>query len=343
MFFIFFLLVIIVIAFILSYYIADLSIRIVSSFTSKNISCFDIKTLQTAFAPIRASYMLTLMILGLTVIGVPNSLKFWFKPLVLILTVLIFSWLTLNVIDLIFGKWLAEYFRKNKQSTIVGMIPFGRRFLKTTVVLLATLTFLQNIGVNVTALLAGLGLGGIAVALGAQKMVGDLIGGMMLILDQPIRVGDDCKFGVHQGTVEEIGIRTTKIRTAERTLVAIPNADFSQMQLENLSSRDRIRFHCILGIRKNATIDQIQFLLIEFKKLLCLESKIEQDSIRVRLSGISTDSLDIEVNCYVLTSKNIEFSEVKENILLKFLHKIQEAGTNLAFFPSAVFREQILK
>lgn len=339
MLFISFSLIIAVVAFFISYYFADISVKFLSEFMLKNMSFLDKRTPQVAFIPIRAGYMLGIIVFVLVMIGIPDSCKFWFKSTILILMVFILSWLAFSIIDLFFGEWLADYLKNNKQDTIVGMIPFGRRFLKTIVVIFAILTFLQNIGINVTALLAGLGLGGIAVALGAQKMIGDLIGGIMLVLDQPIRVGDDCRFGAFQGTVEEIGIRTTKIRTTERTLVAVPNADFSQMQLENLSSRDRIRLNCIFGIRKDVTVDLIRFLLVEFQQFLHVYPKIEQQSVRVRFIGISIHSLDIEINCYILNSNNIEFLETKEAILLNFLDKIQKAGTGLA--PSSSVHEPV--
>lgn len=213
---------------------------------------------------------------------------------------------------------------------MVGSIPLARRTLKTMMLLLALVTFLQNIGVHVSALLAGIGVGGIAVALGAQKMIADLIGGVMLVLDHPVRVGDDCQFGTQLGNIEEIGVRTTRIRTPDRSIIAIPNSDFAQMQLENLSARDRIRFNCQIGIHRTSTPDQIRLLLIEFRKLLYAHPKVDQEPARVRLVAVGQTSLDIEINAYILTNLWAEFLAVREDLLLRFLDKVREAGTYLA-------------
>ena len=121
------------------------------------------------------------------------------------------------------------------------MVPLARRTLKVFVALVALLAVVQNLGFNVTGILAGLGIGGLAVALAAQKSIENLFGGLSLIADQPVRVGDICRFGSQQGTVEDIGLRSTRVRTLDRTVVTIPNADFATMQIENFGTRDRMR------------------------------------------------------------------------------------------------------
>ena len=128
-------------------------------------------------------------------------------------------------------------------------MPLARRALKAFVVLIALLAVFQNLGFNATGILAGLGVGGLAVALAAQKSLENLFGGLSLIADQPVRVGDMCRFGSQQGTVEDIGLRSTRVRTLDRTVVTIPNADFATMQLENLAARDRMRLTATIGLR----------------------------------------------------------------------------------------------
>lgn len=266
---------------------------------------------------------------GVHLVDIPDTWSPNIRQVAIVLSAFTLTWLVFSVVDLL-SEWMAEHLRETGQGGMIGAIPLGRRTLKVAVTILALITFLQNIGVHVTALLAGIGVGGIAIALGAQKMIGDLIGGIMLVLDRPVRVGDDCRFGTQAGLVEEIGIRTTKIRTRERSVISVPNADFSQMQLENLSMRDRIRFNCVIGIHRASTPDQLRFLLVEFRKLLYAHPKIDQDPARVRLVGIGPSSLDIEINAYVLTSENGEFLAVREDLFLRFLDKVTEAGTTLA-------------
>ena len=142
------------------------------------------------------------------------------------------------------------------------MVPLARRTLKVFVGLLAFLAIFQNLGFNATGILAGLGVGGLAVALAAQKSLENLFGGLSLVADQPVRVGDFCRFGTQQGTVEDIGLRSTRVRTLDRTLVTIPNSDFATMQIENFASRDRMRLATTIGLRYETTPDQVRWLLV---------------------------------------------------------------------------------
>ncbi len=316
-------------SFFLSYYVTKLNVRFASRIILKRIPSFDKKILRAAFDPVRAGIALVLILIGSKLVGIPEDFQPWVKPSAFVFAAFILSWLVFSVVDLL-GEWLAEYLRQTGQGSMVGMVPLGRRTLKISVIILALITFLQNIGVHVTALVAGLGVGGIAVALAAQKTIGDLLGGVMLVLDRPIRVGDECKFASQQGIVEEIGIRSTRVRTPDRSLVTVPNSDFVQMQIENLSARDRIRFYTTLQIRRDTTPDQMRYLLVELRRILYAHPKVDAEPARVRFTGVGTYSLDIEINAYVLTSRNAEFHAVREDLLLRFMDQIREAGTALA-------------
>ena len=174
----------------------------------------------------------------------------------------------------------------------------GRRTVKGVLLVLALIAVFQNLGFNITGILAGLGVGGIAVALAAQKSIENLFGGLTLSLDQPVRVGDFCKFGTQMGTVEDVGLRSTRIRTMDRTLISIPNGDFSQTQIENFGTRDRIRLYAVLGFRYETVPDQLRFLLSELRTLLWSHPKVETDTARVRFVGFGACSLDVEVFAY---------------------------------------------
>lgn len=317
------------ISFLLAYYVTKLSVKVSFRLITRRIPSFDKKILRAAFTPVRFGFALGLFFLGVHFIDIPRSWIPVAEHGVAVLSAFVLTWLVFSVVDLL-GEWLAEHLRETGRVAMVGSIPLARRTLKTAMTLLALVTFLQNIGVHVTALLAGIGVGGIAVALGAQKMISDLIAGVMLVFDHPVRVGDDCKFGTQQGQIEEIGVRTTRIRTQDRSIISIPNSDFAQMQLENLSVRDRIRFNCQIGIHRSSTPDQIRFLLIEFRKLLYAHPKIDEQPARVRLVAVKDSSLDIEINAYVLTHQGGEFLAVREDLLLRILDKVREAGTSLA-------------
>src|SRR5207245_3349355 len=129
---------------------------------------------------------------------------------------------------------------QHRHLRAMATVPLGRRSLKVFVAAVAFIAALQNFGFNVTGLIAGLGVGGLAVALAAQKTVENLFGSVSLVADQPVRLGDVCRFGDTVGTIEDIGLRSTRVRTVDRTLVTIPNAQFSTPALENRSLPYRI-------------------------------------------------------------------------------------------------------
>ncbi|MEJ2234366.1 MAG: mechanosensitive ion channel family protein [Syntrophobacterales bacterium] len=196
---------------------------------------------------------------------------------------------------------------------------------------MAFIAILSNFGFNVAALLAGLGVGGIAVALAAQKTIENLFGGIVLYADRPVRVGDFCRFGDKLGTVEEIGIRSTRIRTLDHTVIAIPNATFSNMEIDNITARERIRLLAILTVRYETTPDQLRYILVEIRKLLYSHERVISDTPRVRFINFGAYSLDIEVLAYVNSTDWAEFLGIREDIFLRIMDIIEVSGSGFAF------------
>jgi MscS family membrane protein len=211
------------------------------------------------------------------------------------------------------------------------MVPVGGKAAKVTLLGLALLAVLQNVGVNITGILAGLGIGGLAVALAAQKTVENVFGGITLILDQPVRVGDFCRFGERVGTVEEIGLRSTRIRTLDRTVVAVPNAEFVTLHLENFTRRDRIWLKTTIGLRYETTPDQLRHVLVEVRAMLYAHPRIDPAPARIRFVGFGAHSLDLEIFAYVQTTSYDEFLAVQEDIYLRIIDIVAASGTGFAF------------
>ncbi len=160
------------------------------------------------------------------------------------------------VVDLIVERWRSGL-DPRVHAVSFSVLPLGRQVLKLTLFLVAILGVLSVWGYNINAILAGLGVGGIAIALAAQKTIEDLFGGISVISDRPVLVGDVCRFGDRTGTVMHIGLRSTRIRTPERTVITVPNGKFSSMELENISGRDKIWFHPTLNLRRDTTSEQL--------------------------------------------------------------------------------------
>lgn len=243
--------------------------------------------------------------------------------------IVLWTWLFLRGAEVAVNT-MADRLRVRGQYGALAILPLARRSANFFIVAMGVVAAMQHIGFNVTGIIAGLGVGGLAVALAAQKTVENLIGGIMLVADQPVRVGDLCRFGTQVGTVEDIGLRSTRIRTAERTVVSIPNAVFSSTEIENYSRRDRIRMASSFFLRPDTTSEQVRAVLDAAGHGLRELDKIESGSVQVRLVRLGPAGPEIEVTAYVRTTDGDEFGAVRERAFLGVLDAISAAGASLA-------------
>lgn len=189
----------------------------------------------------------------------------------------------------------------------------------------------DRLGLPLYGIIAGLGVGGLAIALAAQPTIENLIGGLSLFADKPIRVGDVCQYGSDLGRVESIGIRSTRIRGVDRTLTTIPNAALSRMPVVNLSQRDRMLIKCVLGVRYETSPEQLRYLLARTRELLLSHPRIDPEGVRARFVGFGASSLDIEVFAYATTQDWPEFLGIREDVFLRIMDVVKESGTGFAF------------
>jgi MscS family membrane protein len=239
------------------------------------------------------------------------------------------AWAGAVAVDLVTEHWSSRL-DPRAQALSYSVLPLGRQILKLSLFLVAILSILSIWGYNTSTIVAGIGIGGLAIALAAQKTIENLFGGLSVIGDRPVLVGDVCRFGDRTGTVMHIGLRSTRIRTPDRTIISVPNGEFSSMALENISGRDKIWFHPTLSLRRDTTSGQLLQVLSSFRKILTDHSKVETGNIPVRFIGVGPYSLDIEVVAYVTTSNYDEFLALQQELLLNMLQAVEQAGTALA-------------
>ena len=239
------------------------------------------------------------------------------------------AWAGAGVVDLVVERWRSRL-DPRVRALSYSVLPLGKQALKLALFLIAILGVLSAWGYNTSTILAGLGVGGLAIALAAQKTIENLFGGVSVISDRPVLVGDVCRFGDRTGTIMHIGLRSTRIRTPERTIISVPNAQFSSMELENISGRDKIWFHPTLNLRRDTTSEQLLQVLSSLREVLTRHPKVEPGKMPVRFIGVGAYSLDVEVAVYVTTSDNDEFLELQQQLLLKMLQAVEQAGTALA-------------
>jgi MscS family membrane protein len=262
-------------------------------------------------------------------LGLPLLPRHYYNQLVAVVVIIGAFWILWRVI-----RWFLQRVRNRAlargHSGTGSLMLLGERIIKVVVVIMALFLIFGVLGFNMTTALAGVGIGTLAVGFGAQKTIENLFGGVSVLGDEVMRVGDVCKFGDRTGTVEDIGLRSTWVRTEDRTLLAIPNGTVATINVENLSRRDKILFKTVLGLHIDTSSDHVRYVLTEIRGVLSGNKKVESDTIRVRLMELTATALNIELLCYVLTRDFNEFAEVREELLLQIMKFVEESGTSLA-------------
>jgi MscS family membrane protein len=238
--------------------------------------------------------------------------------------------LALRLIEVVIAMTRMSFERQGRPGA-AAMLPPTQKGLKTIVVVIGIIFLLRDLGFNVTAIVAGLGVGGLAIALAGQKTIENLFGGISVALDQPVRVGDFGRFGELVGTVEDIGLRSTRIRTLDRTVVTIPNAEFSLMKLENFEKRDKLRWTSTLVLRYDTSADQLRYILIKIKELLVGHPMVMNDPARVRFVKFVTYGFEIEFFVYIRSTDWNEYLAVVEDLNIRIVRVVEECGAGFGF------------
>jgi small-conductance mechanosensitive channel len=283
--------------------------------------------------PVRFLMVSLLGLVSLRVLGLPQIYDTPLRLVLSLITSIAGGWLAYNTIDRVsyFYSRNAERFLYHDeilQSLITS-------FLKVAVVLGSILLLANLLNLPYQGVIAGLGIGGVAVALAVRGTLENFIGGLTLYADKPIRVGDFCRFGDKVGTVENIGLRSVRVRGVDRILVTIPNAEFVNLYIENFTRRDKILLRTTLQVRYETTPDQLRLVLVELRKLLIQHPRVQPEPCRARFIGFGAHSLDIEIFCYINTSAHDEFLAIQEDLFLRIIALIDQSGTGFAF-PSVV-------
>lgn len=243
---------------------------------------------------------------------------------------LTFFWSLWRVINVVIGILSTTAWALTTPSSR-ALLPLGSRVAKAVLIAIGVVAVLSLLGFPVASLLAGLGIGGLALALAAQKTVENLFGAFSIGVDQPFREGDFVRVEDFVGTVEKIGLRSTRFRTLERTVISIPNAKVADSRLESLAARDRLRLFVVVGLVYETTAAQMREVLAGFERILRAHPKVWPDVVVVRFRELAASSLDVEVSAWFMTSDWNEFTLIRQEILLQFMEVVERAGTSIAF------------
>jgi len=253
--------------------------------------------------------------------------QFWTTAIFIIVTIAS-TWLLM-----LLNRWGEGYAvaHRPSMSESAAVLRLARRVINGLLFFAAVLFTLHHFGVNPTAALAGLGVGGIAVALAAQKTLENVIAGISLIADHAVHVGDTLKLGDIVGAVEDVGLRSTRIRTMDRTVVSVPNGQIANMSLETLSARDKFWFHPLVGLRYETTPAQLRSIVTGVHELLTAHPKLDSLSVRVNFLRLGDSSVDVEVFAYVFAIDWVDFLEIQGELLLSVMDIIKQTGAEIAF------------
>ena len=245
-------------------------------------------------------------------------------------------WAVWKCVDVVV-KMVRESSWLRSHPSAMGVIPLGYRLAEVTVLAVAFIMALQELGYPVTSLVAGLGLGGLAVALAAQKTVEHLFGGVMVSLDQPMRIGDLVIIDGREGWVEHIGLRSTSIRTLDRSLLTIPNGKLADMVIESLAARDRMRLHIVLGVAYELSSHLLDKLRNKLLHYLRTHPRLTTElPLRVHFMNLGNSSLDIEIMAWFEESDWDRFLELRHEVLIGIMRVLEAEGAHVAFPTSTV-------
>jgi MscS family membrane protein len=255
---------------------------------------------------------------------------------------------TINTIAVVWAIWaVLNLYKQHKQNKLTELGRPGAAklmqplttLLKILAVLFGLLFWLNNLGVNITTVLAGLGVGGLAVALALQKPLEDMMGALTIFSQAPIRVGDFVRYGQETGTVEDIGLRTTRLRTLTNTVVSIPNALIATVEVENLSYRQMIRYWPTLRLRYDTTPEQLKAVLNGIRTMLGQEERVHDEPMRVRFTDFDSDAILVKINSFVKTTDFSEFLEIAEELNFRVMEIVRDSGAQFALPGRALYME----
>lgn len=266
----------------------------------------------------------------LTAVAVPLIERQFWTIATAMFTIVSCVWLLL-VLTKVGERYGLQWSRASAHPEMTALLRFLRQTADVIVIAIGGLLTLDYFGVDPTAVLAGLGIGGIAFALAAQKTLENVVGGLSIIFDRAVSVGDSVKLGDMVGTVHSIGLRSTRIRTLDRTMVSVPNSQIATVNVETLSTRDKFWFHHVVGLDYETTSEQMHAVLDGIRSHLTAHPMIDQgEPIRARFYRFGPFSLEIELFAYVLADGWDRFLETQQELLMAIMGLVERAGTAIA-------------
>ena len=221
------------------------------------------------------------------------------------------------------------------------LVPVVRVLVKLAVLIVGLLLIFQNLGFEVGSLLAGLGIGGAAIALASKDTIANLFGSIVIFVDRPFQVGDWVEIGDQEGTVEAVGLRVTRIRTFANSLITVPNSQLTTTPINNWSRMRKRRIKLTIGVTYSATPEQLEAAVAAIREILQTDRRVSQDFMLVNFTNFGASSLDIFVYAFTLTTRWDEYMQIRQELLLAFMRRLGGLGLEFAFPSQSVYVESL--
>ncbi len=270
----------------------------------------------------------------------PLNFPHFFESLLKGMGAVIVVWFALRLIDGIVAQ-LTVLAEKTESRLDDQVMPIIRTTLKVVAVIIGAMLVVQNLGYSIGSLLAGLGLGGAALALASKDTVANLFGSIVIFVDRPFQIGDWVQIGKIEGTVEEVGLRTTRIRTFSNSLITLPNHILTTSAIENWSAMQKRRIRLVLGIGCSASPEKMEQCVEAFRKVLREDENIDQSYWLVNFNNIGASSFDIFVYTFTKTTVWAEYLDARQAVLLKFMKEVDELGLTFAYPSQSIYLESV--
>lgn len=319
--------------------VGQLFIRVLQPFAAKSRHSYDDRILESLRKPVE----FLLIILGLffcqQILQLPNQPLDLDRFASAVLTLLItfdVGWALFNLVGVL-DLWFAAWASRTESTLDDHLLPFVRKSLRAFIILMAILAAIQNLGYSISGLLASLGIGGLAFALAARDTLSNVFGSLMILLDRPFRIGDWIKAGDMEGVVEEIGFRSTKIRTFAKTLISVPNNVIANLPLDNFSRMPKRRIKLTIGVTYATSPAQLESAVEGIRQLLRRHPAIDQDFWLVNFTDFGASSLDIMVYCFTTTTVWGDYLDARQDVCLQIMQLLEAMGLEIAFPSRTIY------
>ena len=313
-------------------------LKTIHQFVKKTKTSIDDKVLNVILKPIRFLFVVFGVWFAVKILGVKSEVS---DHIIRTFLIIVVFWLIYNSIN-VFSREIYSFAEKFGKELSKEIGSFFIKSLKLFVLILGIVAVLQEWGIDVTAFIASLGLGGLALALAAKDTAANLFGGLSILADKALKIGDWIKVGSVEGIVEDIGLRTTKVRTFEKSLITVPNSYIANNPIENFSRRNIRRIKMTIGITYDTPKEKVVDIVKDIKDMLLSHPGIDKNqTLLVFFDEFGDSALNIFIYTFTNTAVWSEYLAIKEDINLKIMEIVEKHGSSFAFPSQSIYVEKL--